>query len=154
MYPPDVPVMLAGVSMGGLVATLAVLDAGIAPDGLILVAPLLDVDMSAAMKAQAAIGGLLARAVPNARITPGVEPRRLSKDADAVREYVDQLVGGRLDRRAQVSRGEVAAPERVEVDHGVAELAAAAADRVLAEASRQPWEQHRQARAVGAQLVE
>ena len=89
MYPPDVPVMLAGVSMGGLVATLAVLDAGIAPDGLILVAPLLDVDMSAAMKAQAAIGGLLARAVPNARITPGVEPRRLSKDADAVREYVE-----------------------------------------------------------------
>ena len=75
--------------MGGLVATLAVLDAGIAPDGLILVAPLLDVDMSAAMKAQAAIGGLLARAVPNARITPGVEPRRLSKDADAVREYVE-----------------------------------------------------------------
>ena len=56
MYPPDVPVMLAGVSMGGLVATLAVLDAGIAPDGLILVAPLLDVDMSAAMKAQAAGG--------------------------------------------------------------------------------------------------
>ena len=89
MYPPDVPVMLAGVSMGGLVAALAVLDAGIAPDGLILVAPLLDVDMSAAMKAQAAIGGLLARAVPNARITPGVEPRRLSKDADAVREYVE-----------------------------------------------------------------
>ena len=89
MYPPDVPVMLAGVSMGGLVATLAYLDAGIAPDGLILVAPLLDVDMSAAMKAQAAIGGLLARAVPNARITPGVEPRRLSKDADAVREYVE-----------------------------------------------------------------
>ena len=89
MYPPDVPVMLAGVSMGGLVATLAVLDAGIAPDGLILVAPLLDVDMSAAMKAQAAIGGLLARAVPNARITPGVEPRRLSKDANAVREYVE-----------------------------------------------------------------
>ena len=75
--------------MGGLVAALAVLDAGIAPDGLILVAPLLDVDMSAAMKAQAAIGGLLARAVPNARITPGVEPRRLSKDADAVREYVE-----------------------------------------------------------------
>ena len=75
--------------MGGLVATLAYLDAGIAPDGLILVAPLLDVDMSAAMKAQAAIGGLLARAVPNARITPGVEPRRLSKDADAVREYVE-----------------------------------------------------------------
>ena len=45
MYPPDVPVMLAGVSMGGLVATLAVLDAGIAPDGLILVAPLLDANM-------------------------------------------------------------------------------------------------------------
>ena len=45
MYPPDVPVMLAGVSMGGLVATLAVLDAGIAPDALILVAPLVDVDM-------------------------------------------------------------------------------------------------------------
>ena len=89
MYPPDVPVMLAGVSMGGLVATLAVLDAGISPDALILVAPLVDVDMSAAMKAQAVVGGLLARAVPNARITPGVEPRRLSKDAEAVREYVE-----------------------------------------------------------------
>ena len=75
--------------MGGLVATLAVLDAGISPDALILVAPLVDVDMSAAMKAQAVVGGLLARAVPNARITPGVEPRRLSKDADAVREYVE-----------------------------------------------------------------
>lgn len=89
MYPPDVPVMLAGVSMGGLVATLAVLDAGISPDALILVAPLVDVDLSAAMKAQAVVGGLLARAVPNARITPGVEPRRLSKDAEAVREYVE-----------------------------------------------------------------
>lgn len=89
MYPPDVPVMLAGVSMGGLVATLAVLDAGIAPDALILVAPLVDVDMSPAMKAQAFVGGALARAAPNARITPGVEPRRLSKDADAVREYVE-----------------------------------------------------------------
>ena len=43
------------------------------------------------MKAQAAVGGLLAGAVPNARITPGVEPRRLSKDADAVREYVEDL---------------------------------------------------------------
>ena len=89
MYPPDVPVMLAGVSMGGLVATLAVLDAGISPHALILVAPLVDVDLSAAIEAQAVVGGLLARAVPNARITPGVEPRRLSKDADAVREYVE-----------------------------------------------------------------
>ena len=34
MYPPEVPVMLAGVSMGGLVATLAALDGGIEPDGL------------------------------------------------------------------------------------------------------------------------
>ena len=105
MYPPDVPVMLAGVSMGGLVATLAVLDAGISPDALILVAPLVDVDMSAAMKAQAVVGGLLARAVPNARITPGVEPRRLSKAADAVREYVEDprvFVGNLTDHSVSV----------------------------------------------------
>ena len=103
--------------MGGLVATLAVLDAGIAPDALILVAPLVDVDMSPAMKAQAFVGGALARAVPNARITPGVEPRRLSKDADAVREYVEDprvFVGNlRVGLRYELLKGFVRARPRL-----------------------------------------
>ena len=89
MYPPETPVMLAGVSMGGLVATLAALDGNIEPDGLLLVAPLIDVHLSPAMKAQAAVGSVLARLVPHARITPGVTPSRLSKDAEAVREYTE-----------------------------------------------------------------
>ena len=59
--------------MGGLVATLAALDGGIEPDGLLLLAPLIDVHLSPAMKAQAAVGSVLARLVPHARITPGVD---------------------------------------------------------------------------------
>ena len=89
-YPSTVPVFLGGVSFGGLVvahACLATPDARWA--GVVLAAPAVNVKWNPALRLQASAGALLARLAPHFRGVAAVPPERLSRDPDAIREYVE-----------------------------------------------------------------
>ena len=81
---------LGGVSFGGLVAAHACLST---PDarwaGLLLAAPAVDVKWNPALRLQASVGAFLARLAPHFRGVAAVPPERLSRDPDAIREYVE-----------------------------------------------------------------
>ena len=78
------------MSFGGLVvahACLATPDARWA--GVVLAAPAVDVKWNPALRLQASAGALLARLAPHFRGVAAVPPERLSRDPDAIREYVE-----------------------------------------------------------------
>ena len=78
------------MSFGGLVvahACLATPDARWA--GVVLAAPAANVKWNPALRLQASAGALLARLAPHFRGVAAVPPERLSRDPDAIREYVE-----------------------------------------------------------------
>ncbi|KAL3800683.1 hypothetical protein HJC23_006145 [Cyclotella cryptica] len=84
------PLMLLGQSMGGLLAVLAALRLGnerVA--GLILTAPALGVDMSLELKVQKLFAPVINTLAPKARIVDAVDPWDMSRNKDAVQQYID-----------------------------------------------------------------
>ena len=104
---PDVPLMLGGVSFGGLVVSHMALEASKVPNDLhfaaaVLVAPAIDVKWTPILKAQAAIGALLAKFLPNARLVPGAPVNKLSNHKAAVDEYKNDPLTSSSDLRSKV----------------------------------------------------
>lgn len=85
------PLVLCGQSFGGLVAaTVAANDARANArliDGLVLTAASIDVKWNAVLRAQAAMGALLARGAPRARLVPAVRLEDMSNDAATLESY-------------------------------------------------------------------
>jgi alpha-beta hydrolase superfamily lysophospholipase len=93
----DVPLLLLGHSLGGLVAARFV-SLGMRPvDALVLSSPALDAGMNALQKALVAV---LPRLLPNLRVGNGLNPAFLSHDPDVVQAYQDdRLVHDRVSAR-------------------------------------------------------
>jgi alpha-beta hydrolase superfamily lysophospholipase len=93
----DVPLLLLGHSLGGLVAARFV-SLGMRPvDALVLSSPALDAGMNALQKALVAV---LPRLLPNLRLGNGLNPAFLSHDPAVVRAYqADRLVHDRISAR-------------------------------------------------------
>jgi len=87
----DEAVILCGQSFGGLVAaTVAANDATSGEgliDGLVLTAASVDVKWNAILRAQAAMGALLARGAPRARLVPAVRLEDMSTDPATLEAY-------------------------------------------------------------------
>ena len=86
------PLVLCGQSFGGLVAaTVCVNDAQKGDkrlvDGLVLTAASIDVKWNAILRAQAAMGALLAKSAPRARLVPAVRLEDMSDDAATLDSY-------------------------------------------------------------------
>lgn len=86
------PLVLCGQSFGGLVAaTVCVNDAQKGGkrlvDGLVLTAASIDVKWNAILRAQAAMGALLAKSAPRARLVPAVRLEDMSDDAATLDAY-------------------------------------------------------------------
>lgn len=82
------PMIIAGHSLGGLVAALACHRDQGRWAGMMLCSPALDVEMNLVMKIQAALGNLLAAIIPRARIVPAVDPKHMNPDPKLVEEYI------------------------------------------------------------------
>lgn len=127
------PLMLLGQSMGGLLAVLATLRLGnerVA--GVILTAPALGVDMSLELKVQQFFAPVINRLAPKARIVDAVNPWDMSRNKDAVQQYIDDPLTqtGKLVARTAIEmsksfevvkdrRGEINVP--ILVLHGMAD---------------------------------
>ena len=95
---PTTPLVVGGHSLGGLVALHAAMGTYTTPGaptpplpplaGLLLSSAAIDVDWTPILRAQAPIGGLLARLAPRARLVPGVPIDCLSPDPALVAAYV------------------------------------------------------------------
>lgn len=89
--------ILLGHSMGGLVALRAVLDERITPEALVLSSPALRSHASPGLQRLAAI---LARLLPNLRLSSGLGPEWLSHDPQAMASYAgDTLRHDRISPR-------------------------------------------------------
>jgi len=84
----DVPVALAGVSLGGLFALHAAMtypkDFFFA---IVLIAPAINVKWTAQKKALALVGEVIARATPNMKVVPATTLESLTEDAGTAREF-------------------------------------------------------------------
>lgn len=87
----DEPLILCGQSFGGLVAATVAANDAISGegsiDGLILTAASIDVKWNAILRAQAAMGALLARGAPKARLVPAVRLEDMSNDPATLDSY-------------------------------------------------------------------
>lgn len=95
--PSDVPLILLGHSMGGLVAAKFVDMALRKVDALVLSSPALDAGLTPVQKALLSV---LPRFVPNLRVGNGLNPNYLSHDPAVARAYQDdKLVHDRISGR-------------------------------------------------------
>jgi alpha-beta hydrolase superfamily lysophospholipase len=93
----DVPLLLLGHSLGGLVAARFVSLRMRPVDALVLSSPALDVGMNVLQKALVAV---LPTLLPNLRVGNGLNPAFLSHDPSVVRAYqADRLVHDRISAR-------------------------------------------------------
>ena len=93
----DVPLILLGHSLGGLVAARLVSLQLRAVDALVLSSPALDAGMNAVQKLLVAV---LPKLLPDLRVGNGLNPKFLSHDAAVVRAYqADRLVHDRISAR-------------------------------------------------------
>jgi alpha-beta hydrolase superfamily lysophospholipase len=93
----DVPLILLGHSLGGLVAARLVSLQMRAVDALVLSSPALDAGMNALQKALVAV---LPKILPDLRVGNGLNPRFLSHDPQVVAAYQsDRLVHDRICAR-------------------------------------------------------
>jgi alpha-beta hydrolase superfamily lysophospholipase len=93
----DVPLILLGHSLGGLVAARLVSLRMRPVDALVLSSPALDAGMNAFQKLLVAV---LSRLAPDLRIGNGLNPKYLSHDPEVVRAYkADRLVHDRISAR-------------------------------------------------------
>ncbi|KAI8469469.1 MAG: Alpha/Beta hydrolase protein [Monoraphidium minutum] len=81
------PCVLGGQSMGGLVAAHAVLRHQERWAGLVLHSAAMGVVWTPVLRAQAAVGGLLAALLPYAQLVPAVRPEDLHPDATVVEAF-------------------------------------------------------------------
>jgi alpha-beta hydrolase superfamily lysophospholipase len=94
---PGHRITVLGHSLGGLVVAAAVARGLITPDGVVLSAPALAVDMAAW---QRAVVGWLPALWPNLTLGNGLQPQYLSHDAAVVQAYLDDpLVHDRICAR-------------------------------------------------------
>jgi alpha-beta hydrolase superfamily lysophospholipase len=94
---PDVPLVLLGHSLGGLVAAGFVARGIIPVDGLVLSSPVLAARLSPVQKLLLAI---VPRLAPNLTVGNGLDPQYLSRDPDVVKAYrADPLVHDRVSGR-------------------------------------------------------
>jgi alpha-beta hydrolase superfamily lysophospholipase len=94
---PDVPLVLLGHSLGGLVAAGLVARAIVPVDGLVLSSPALAMRLNPVQKLLMAI---VPRVAPNLSVSNGVDPNYLSHDANVVQAYrSDPLVHDRISGR-------------------------------------------------------
>lgn len=94
---PDVPLILLGHSLGGLVAARLVALKMRTVQALVLSSPALDAGLSAFQKLQVT---LIPRLLPNLRVGNGLDPKDLSHDAKVVEAYkADRLVHDRISAR-------------------------------------------------------
>jgi len=94
---PGHRITVLGHSLGGLVVSASVARGLIVPDGLVLSAPALAVDMAAW---QRAVVGWLPALWPNLTLGNGLQPQYLSHDAAVVQAYLDDpLVHDRICAR-------------------------------------------------------
>lgn len=83
------PLVLSGVSFGGLISCHLM---NAAPElfvGMFLGAPLIDVEWTPILRIQAPFSSVLGSLCPDAQIVPAVKPEALSKVEDSVRAYVE-----------------------------------------------------------------
>jgi alpha-beta hydrolase superfamily lysophospholipase len=93
----DVPLILLGHSLGGLVAARLVSLHMRPVDALVLSSPALDAGMNAFQKLLVAV---LSRLAPDLRVGNGLNPKYLSHDPEVVRAYkADRLVHDRISAR-------------------------------------------------------
>lgn len=93
----DVPIVLLGHSMGGLVAARFVSLDRMPVDALVLSSPALDPGLSAFQKL---LVGILPRIAPNLCVGNGLNPHMISHDPKVVRAYMkDPLVHDRISAR-------------------------------------------------------
>ena len=93
-HAPGHRVTVLGHSLGGLVVSAAVARGLIVPDGIVLSAPALAVDMAAW---QRAVVGWLPALWPNLTLGNGLQPQYLSHDTTVVQAYLDDpLVHDRI----------------------------------------------------------
>ncbi|MGB0588051.1 MAG: lysophospholipase [Myxococcota bacterium] len=89
---PELPMILLGHSMGGLVVANWIADRGAAATGFVLSSP----GMGVALPVPAwkdALGRVMSRLIPGLAIPTGLDPRLVSRDPDVVEAYVgDRLV--------------------------------------------------------------
>jgi acylglycerol lipase len=84
------PLILMGQSMGGLIATMTALKLGNDDvSGLVLTAPALGVDMNVVLRVQKLFAPIIDNLAPRAKIVDAVRPVDLSRNADAVKAYID-----------------------------------------------------------------
>lgn len=96
-HAPDVPLVLLGHSMGGLVAARFVSLALRPVDALVLSSPALDAGMSGAQRVLAEV---LGRIAPHVCVGNGIDPAGLSRDPASVAAYQsDPLVHDRISAR-------------------------------------------------------
>jgi acylglycerol lipase len=84
------PLILMGQSMGGLLSLLTTLHMGndrVA--GIILTAPALGVNMSLELKVQKFFAPVINTIAPKARIVDAVDPWDMSRNKEAVQQYID-----------------------------------------------------------------
>ena len=80
------PLVLLGHSMGGVVAARFVADGAADVDALVLSSPALDTGLNVLQKLRLAAG---ARLLPHVAASNGLSPRRISRDPQVVRRYID-----------------------------------------------------------------
>ena len=97
-----VPLIVGGQSYGGLVAAHMTVAAAAMFDGVILVAPAIDVKWTPVLRIQAAIGALLAWLIPDAFIIPAVRKEDMSNDAATVQGTIDDACGPSAPRNARL----------------------------------------------------
>jgi len=91
------PLIVLGHSLGGLIASSAVVRGLLRPDGLVLSSPALAVDMAAWQRAAV---GWLPRIAPDLTLGNGLKPKYLSHDPAVVAAYeADPLVHDRICAR-------------------------------------------------------
>lgn len=86
---PGGKVFVGGISLGGLVSTMAAQRDQSSIAGLVLLAPALGVTLTPVMRLQNAIAPVLFLLVPKARIVPAVRPEDLNADPVEVTKYLN-----------------------------------------------------------------